>query len=409
MILDQPIGIYDPQNRGAWNLCSDGKCMRHGGFVVHKDVFVPQNYDFAWVFQQAGSGQYTLFNYYGGGYYLDFDGTNVRITTNNQRKWTLVPAAPVATQAAAVPPSVTSGTLALWLDAASSSSVATSGGLVTTWTDRSANAVAFNQGGSGAQPKLVTNVLNSLPGVKFSGGQFLQTPSYAAADFGATNTIFFVLSGYTGGLVMYKGPADESWNRAYAKKIWMGDGSTNEYAAGAYPSFVGNSCDYSTAKVAASTSAAVVCMQTTSANSISFYVNGAAVANDNHRLSLRSDSGNFMTIGGPNTPHTSYLTGYVHEILHYSASLSSADVGAVNSYLLNKWGVGGTQAAVAVSAAPSCSTTPLVAGGCVNACTAKYGTWANGDNKVNLNSPGQGGICSCTTPQGCTLPPGFTQ
>jgi len=63
----------------------------------------------------------------------------------------------------------------------------------------------------------------------------------------------------------------------------------------------------------------------------------------------------------------------------------------------------------ASSAAPSCSTTPLIAGGCVNACTAKYGTWANGDNKVNLNSPGQGGICSCTTPQGCTLPPGFTQ
>ena len=59
--------------------------------------------------------------------------------------------------------------------------------------------------------------------------------------------------------------------------------------------------------------------------------------------------------------------------------------------------------------ANTCSTTPLIAGGCVPACTAKYGAWANGDNKVNIGSPGNGGICSCTTPSGCTLPPGFTQ
>jgi hypothetical protein len=56
-----------------------------------------------------------------------------------------------------------------------------------------------------------------------------------------------------------------------------------------------------------------------------------------------------------------------------------------------------------------CQTTPLVQGGCVNACQAAFGAWANGDNKVNIGSPGNGGICSCTTPSGCSLPAGFSQ
>jgi hypothetical protein len=60
-------------------------------------------------------------------------------------------------------------------------------------------------------------------------------------------------------------------------------------------------------------------------------------------------------------------------------------------------------------AAIVCQTTPLISGGCVNACNRAFGSWANGDNKVNLNSPGNGGICSCRTPSGCSLPPGFTQ
>lgn len=59
---------------------------------------------------------------------------------------------------------------------------------------------------------------------------------------------------------------------------------------------------------------------------------------------------------------------------------------------------------------PVCKTTPLVVGGCVTACQGAYGpgAWANGDNKVNIGNPGNGGICSCTLPTGCRLPPNFT-
>lgn len=60
-------------------------------------------------------------------------------------------------------------------------------------------------------------------------------------------------------------------------------------------------------------------------------------------------------------------------------------------------------------AAPQCKTTPLVAGGCVNACRNAFNVWANGDNKTNMGTPGMGGQCSCVTPPGCVLPPGFSQ
>ena len=92
--FQKPNNLYDPNNLGALALYSmngpfAGNYLRHSGFVVHLNGFTANNYDFAWVFRPVGSGQYTIYNYYGGGQYLDFNGNNVLITTNNQRKWTL--------------------------------------------------------------------------------------------------------------------------------------------------------------------------------------------------------------------------------------------------------------------------------------------------------------------------------
>ena len=94
LTFQRPSGIYDPNNKGAWALysasgMSAGNSMRHAGFVVHMNGFTANNFDFSWVFQDNGAGQYTIYNYYGGGHYLDFNGKNVLISKNNQRKWTL--------------------------------------------------------------------------------------------------------------------------------------------------------------------------------------------------------------------------------------------------------------------------------------------------------------------------------
>ena len=66
--------------------------LRHAGFTVYSDGFQGGNFDFAWRFiPSGGPNEYTIYNWFGGGYYLDFNGTNTRITTNSPpRVWRLV-------------------------------------------------------------------------------------------------------------------------------------------------------------------------------------------------------------------------------------------------------------------------------------------------------------------------------
>ena len=55
-------------------------------------------------------------------------------------------------------------------------------------------------------------------------------------------------------------------------------------------------------------------------------------------LRLVNDSGNTLAFGlNSTTPLMSSINGYVHEILHYNAALSSTDITAINNYLIAKW------------------------------------------------------------------------
>lgn len=271
------------------------------------------------------------------------DGTgstySITITANNNHG-TVSQTFTVTNYNAPVLPTVTSGTLALWLDASSPDSITMSGNNVTGWTDKSANAFSFSQETSANQPTITASALNSQAGIYFDGTQYLSTPSYTAANFGENNTIFFVLSSYTGGLVMYKGYSDQSYSTPSVKKIWMGDSTTSETARGGYLSFVGNGSDYSIANTEASLTYTVVCMQTTSATNINMYINGTLITNNNYYLDLITDQGSFMTIGGcidTDTMSSTNLVGYIHEIVHYDTSLNTTDITAVNGYLTNKW------------------------------------------------------------------------
>jgi len=73
-------------------LNADNEFLRHRGFTVYSEGFQGGNFDFAWKFiPSGGPNEYTIYNWFGGGYYLDFDGTNTRITTNSPpRVWRLV-------------------------------------------------------------------------------------------------------------------------------------------------------------------------------------------------------------------------------------------------------------------------------------------------------------------------------
>ena len=235
-------------------------------------------------------------------------------------------------------PAVSTGTLTLWLDAVAAATLAMSGSSVTTWTSRAASAHPFSQGTTANQPTLVANALNNLPGLRFAGAQFISTPSYNTS-FQAVNTMFFVISGYTGGMLMFKGLPNFSWTLG-GKKIWMGDGTTNESGVGLFPSFVGHSCDISTSIVGATASSPLVlCVSTRATNSIQYYLNGTLVYNNNWNLNIAyADPGSTLSIGGPNVFSTPF-TGYVHEVAHYNAALSAADISSVSTFLRSKWNV----------------------------------------------------------------------
>jgi hypothetical protein len=108
VIASEP-NVYDPESRGAVAVQIDGgpRFLRHGGMIVHQDPFL-NHPDFIWVFIRASPDSYTVFNYFGGGTYLDYNGKNVLISSNAERRtWSLAPPLPTtATVDAAPPPAV---------------------------------------------------------------------------------------------------------------------------------------------------------------------------------------------------------------------------------------------------------------------------------------------------------------
>jgi hypothetical protein len=97
VIASEP-NVYDPESRGAVAVQIDGSpgFLRHGGMIVHQDPFLPNNPDFIWAFIRASPDSYTVFNYFGGGTYLDYNGKNVLISSNTERRtWSLAPPLPV--------------------------------------------------------------------------------------------------------------------------------------------------------------------------------------------------------------------------------------------------------------------------------------------------------------------------
>jgi hypothetical protein len=73
---------------------SNGYYMRHSSFKCWSQGFVSNNYDFAWLFNSTSTnGIFTIYNWYGGGYYLDIVSNILQITNTNNttpRQWRVI-------------------------------------------------------------------------------------------------------------------------------------------------------------------------------------------------------------------------------------------------------------------------------------------------------------------------------
>lgn len=77
-------------NQGAVGLVDDktNKCIRHSGFVTWENPFESNNFDFAWVFRRGSQEDvYTIFNFYGSNMFLNYNGSQLLISSDTPREW----------------------------------------------------------------------------------------------------------------------------------------------------------------------------------------------------------------------------------------------------------------------------------------------------------------------------------
>jgi hypothetical protein len=71
---------------------SDGGYMRHAGYTCYSNGFGSGNFDFAWLFQTTGTQNvFTIYNWYGGNYYLDIVNNYLQINNSTPRQWKVTP------------------------------------------------------------------------------------------------------------------------------------------------------------------------------------------------------------------------------------------------------------------------------------------------------------------------------
>jgi hypothetical protein len=69
--------------------------MRHASYICWSQAFASNNYDFAWLFNSTSTnGIFTIYNWYGGGWYLDIVNNYLQITNNTARQWQVIQVLP---------------------------------------------------------------------------------------------------------------------------------------------------------------------------------------------------------------------------------------------------------------------------------------------------------------------------
>lgn len=199
--------------------------------------------------------------------------------------------------------------LSYWLDATDVSKITLNSTKVTAWADSSTNGVNFAQGTAAQQPTYVSNAINGLPVVSFSG----MTNRMVASKAANAQTVFIVnkVNGSRSGY-------DGIWGQSLADNgIRLTSTSTWQHP--------GNAADFT--------------------YNSSMYINGIAgytfTAGAPHLLTAVSASlRNWTTAIGDYWANASYwrsYNGYIGEVLVYNSTFGTADRQSIETYLMAKW------------------------------------------------------------------------
>ena len=211
--------------------------------------------------------------------------------------------------------------------------ITTSGSGVSAWTDQSAKGHSASQASAGFRPALVPDVLNGLPVVRFSGGQFMGLSGQVL-----TSQVFsiIVVTRDTSASTSYR-ELISNWDPAYAgNSVFFGTTAQSPVRARFTDDFGGAATGQSGVGTITNPASHFIFTGVSGSNHVALYQNTGTLTNRSSPLTTRTLSGNYV-IGRQGSLTAEYWTGDIAEMLVYDRELSPGELSSLWQFLLSKY------------------------------------------------------------------------
>ncbi len=245
-----------------------------------------------------------------------------------------IPAAPFT------PASIAS--LQIWFDASDATKVTTSGGAVTLWTDKSANAYTVGQSTPANRPTYpASTTLNGLPGIQMASSTFLSQLGNAMPNFtsSAETSMFIVARRQT---------VDSTWD--IINTMWfpptLSQTATLRYHFSYKDAAITGVTVYANGvKLGAGSAVAAnthsVCGFTASSTASVISVNGTATNVGGTTLPSANNASTLFVFGDNRNNPALSGDDIIYECVGYNTALTTAQRQPLEGYLAWKWGLQG--------------------------------------------------------------------
>ena len=236
----------------------------------------------------------------------------------------------------------------LWLDASDASTITSSGGAVSQWTDKSASAYTFTQATSAYKPTTGATTQNGKNVMTFDGSDSLLSTAAASTwtfIHSADSTIFmaYAYSTYDQGVVL----CDNTGTSSAVGFGWQGNTPYNiQWAVtqgGGPTQFVAANSAGNNAITAAFTYVTQISQPTnaTAANRSDWRIKqGSAIKNNTYSIARSTSApAASLRVGDYDQGGGFGLGGKLGEVIIYNSVLSAGDILLNQQYLAGKWGV----------------------------------------------------------------------
>jgi hypothetical protein len=259
----------------------------------------------------------------------------------------------------------------LWMDGADNATITASGGLVSQWTDKSATAAVLTASGS-ARPTLSSTGFNSRQALVFNG---TSTNMASVSPYTATNglsamTRIAVCQNVSGNSVVarvFNGGSDMFVN--------MNGSWRSAVDATSGTNFV-NSASFSNSNTLP---AGVYADVFSSATITQYGLGSAATVTVNGTIPATTGTGTPTLHVGSNIGVNFFWNGPIAEVIYFNRALTRAELSRVESYLAAKWGISGVHA-------PATATNDPVGAWLDKSGNGRHATQATGTSRPTISA-----------------------